>query len=292
MLRQCLPLFYAFAFIDYTSMVRMWRRRRSLRRSLEDWENTEDFVARDGLLDSHLTRELEDGLRPFRRRLRSQGFNKVMAVVKSLHQADYSGLGDSAAKLLKVIKGIKHIKGMGILLVRQCILHGLVKDANLGKDTFGKGQGLSLFWADFQLGPVTYDMMPAIVSEVQKWAALFWSGFKGKGTHESCNKMMQRTLLHKQVLSALDADALGCEGRRIISYFMGLPWKFGKFSSQDLPAPSIFDFLDYYPNDEDSDVNAVKRELGLEKISSSGEYVVLPCVAANEQWGAAKCRKM
>ena len=66
-----------------------------------------------------------------------------------------------------------------VLLVRQCILHGLVKDVDLGTGALGNGQGLSLFWADYHLGQVTYDMMPGIVADVHDWAVTFWAAFQG-----------------------------------------------------------------------------------------------------------------
>ena len=106
-----------------------------------------------------------------------------------------------------------------------------------------------------------------------------------------CNDMMQPILLNASVLSGLDADAIGCEGRRITTYFMGLPWRFGRFATKDLPAPTVTDFLGYYPADHVGDLEEVKSEFGLDGTSDGG-YVVLPRFAADGRWEEAVCQKM
>ena len=113
MLRRCLPLFYALGFVDYSVIVRLWKRRRSLRQTMADFEDTANFVADDGLLHTHLAQERMAGIKTFRRRLQSQGFKKVMAIVQDLHKGNFADVGSSAARLLKAVKTIKGIKGMG-----------------------------------------------------------------------------------------------------------------------------------------------------------------------------------
>jgi len=184
-------------------------------------EDTQRLLAPRGTMEKHFEKEEADGHQRFRRRLRSQGQAKVLKVMRALQVAKHSNDG-KAASLLREIKSIKHIKGMAILLVRLCLLHGLLTTTDLGTGELGSGQGLSLLFSDFDLGPVTYAEMRPLVIRVQAEARVMWASFEGTTTYQECNQPMQKTLLCDSALCAIDADDIGCEGRHMLAYFMGV----------------------------------------------------------------------
>ena len=120
---------------------------------------------------------------------------KILKVMRELHTMDY-GLDHSPGAVLKQIKGVKHIKGMALLLVRQCILHKVTDGTSLGEGKLGKNQGLSLLFADFELGDVDYSMLNDLVMDVQSSARRLWETFKGTPQFVACDGLMRATLLN------------------------------------------------------------------------------------------------
>lgn len=203
-----------------------------------------------GQLMSHVAAEKDKGFRPFRRRLRSQGASKVGSLLQQVHNLEI-GAEQTASTLLESIKKCKYIKGMAVLLVRQCILHGLVTNRSLSScGHLGPEQGLSQAYNDYGLGhKAPYADLGEFVLGIQRCAARQWKEFEGTSIHKECDHDVRATLLNESCLSDIDGDALGCEGRRLESYLMGMKWKFGEFKSAAVNAPGLFD-CDWFNPDQ------------------------------------------
>ena len=241
-MRNCLPLFYALSFVDYSSLVRLWKSKVHVDERIAFFEDMSAMLAVGTGIEDHLTREVRKGIRPFRRRCRSQGLLKVLKVMRALHTTEF-GTDQRTQAVLAKVKSVKHIKGMALLLVRQCILHGLTIDTSLGDGALGATQGLSLLFGDFQLGTADHSVLATYVKDVQAQALRIWTTFDGTDTFRECDALMRETLLNPNCLSEVDADALGCEGRRLLNLMMGLSWKFGDFRSKAVKPPSVDEWL-------------------------------------------------
>ncbi len=61
--------------------------------------------------------------------------------------------------------GIKGIKGMSLLLVRQAGMHSLCTDVDLGRGEMGKKQGLTLLCDDFGLPSMRFSELEPLATE-------------------------------------------------------------------------------------------------------------------------------